>query len=123
MGNDQVETRYIDENTDKWEKEKKERKENSKKWLEDWAWNTRLEKIRIIKEKEEKEKIEKVKLTVTLMPERLSLGAGTQPDPQPDQAEDGPQPEVVHEVDQAEQSQTLQGGEQTGDYPCSPCEQ
>ena len=35
-------TGYIDENTDKWDKEKKERKENSKKWLQDWARNTRL---------------------------------------------------------------------------------
>ena len=75
---------------------KRRKKENFKKWLENWARKTRFEKIRLIKEKEEKEMIEKVKLTVTLMPERLSIGAGTQPDPQPGQAEDRPHHEDSH---------------------------
>jgi hypothetical protein len=57
----------------KWEKEKKEREDNSKHWLEAWARNARFEKIRIIRKKEEKDKIEKLKLTVITIPERLSL--------------------------------------------------
>ena len=35
-------TKYIDENTDRWKKEKKEREENEKKWIEDWAKMTRF---------------------------------------------------------------------------------
>ena len=45
-------TKYTDENTEKWAREKKEREENERKWLEDWARMTRLEKIRTIREKE-----------------------------------------------------------------------
>ena len=44
-------TKCIDENTDKWTREKKEREKNEKKWQDDWARMTRMEKIRMIKEK------------------------------------------------------------------------
>ena len=38
-------TSYIDENTEKWEKEKKEREDNSEKLIANWARSTRFEKI------------------------------------------------------------------------------
>ena len=62
-------TKYIDENEDRWAREKKEGEESVKKWQEDWARMTRREKIRIIKEKE----IDKKQLNVTIWPEGLKL--------------------------------------------------
>ena len=53
-------TKYIDKNTDRWKKEKQEREESEKKWIEDWAKMTRFEKIRKIKEREkEKSSVQK----------------------------------------------------------------
>jgi hypothetical protein len=45
-------TDYIDINTDRWEKEKKERQEKERLVIADWERMSRLEKIRKIKEKE-----------------------------------------------------------------------
>jgi hypothetical protein len=70
-------TKYIDENTDKWAKQKKEKEENEKKWLEDWARMTRLEKIRTIREKQPN----LITLNVTVMPEKLKPTT-TQPENQ-----------------------------------------
>ena len=44
-------------------------KRKEKKWQEDWARMTRMEKIRVIKEKE----IDKKKLDVTIRPEKLKF--------------------------------------------------
>ena len=48
-------TKYIDENTDKWNKQKKEIEENEKKWLQDWARMTIMEKIQTIRIKGNKQ--------------------------------------------------------------------
>ena len=42
-------TSYIDENEEKWARDKKERQENQIKWQEEWARMARLEKIVKIK--------------------------------------------------------------------------
>ena len=42
---------YISENEEKWRVEKREREENSRKWLEDWSRLERFEKIRKIRER------------------------------------------------------------------------
>ena len=42
---------YIDENNFQWEREKLKILEDMNKILEDWERNSRLEKIRILKEK------------------------------------------------------------------------
>ena len=60
-------TQYIDENTDKWTRQKKEREENEKKWLQDWARMTRMEKIQTIREKETNQQT----LNVTVLPEKF----------------------------------------------------
>ena len=43
--------KYIDENNFQWEREKLKILEDMNKILEDWERNSRLEKIRILKEK------------------------------------------------------------------------
>ena len=118
-------TAYIEENTSKWEKEKKEREENSKHWLEAWARNTRFEKIRIIREKEEKEKIEKVKLTVTIIPERLSLAVVLDQLPvQPeDQVHVAAHPQLQHQEGQYNHHHIDCTMQTILTVPCSPCEQ
>ena len=50
-------TNYIDENTERWKKEKLERKENEKRTAQEWAKMERLEKIRVIQEKCKKIKL------------------------------------------------------------------
>ena len=45
-------TRYIDENSNRWKKEKEERKETEKERAEAWLKASRFEKIRILKEKQ-----------------------------------------------------------------------
>ena len=60
-------TRYIDENTDKWAIQKKEKEENEKKWLQDWARMTRLEKIQTIRDKQPNQQT----LNVRLLPEKF----------------------------------------------------
>ena len=54
-------TTYISENEDRWLREKKERNMNEKKRLESWARMTRLEKIRIIREKDLEKRIMETK--------------------------------------------------------------
>ena len=60
-------TRYIGENTDKWTRQKKEREENEKKWLQDWARMTRMEKIQTIRDKQTNRQT----LNVTILPDKF----------------------------------------------------
>ena len=46
-----------------------EREKNEKKWQEDWARMTKMEKIRMIREKE----LDNMKINVTMRPEKLQL--------------------------------------------------
>ena len=48
---------YIDENTERWKKEKDERKKDEKTKAEEWKKMNRLEKIRMIKEKQQENKM------------------------------------------------------------------
>jgi hypothetical protein len=67
-------TTYIDENADKWARDKKERQENEQKWQEEWARMTRFEKIRNIREKtglETKDLMSKI--IPQLKPSKLNL--------------------------------------------------
>ena len=55
-------TNYIDENQDRWEKEKKARETDARRKAEDWHKMQRFEKIRMLKETyEEKEAAKKIK--------------------------------------------------------------
>ena len=45
-------TSYINENEEKWGREKQDREKSNNKWMENWAKKTRFEKIREIKERE-----------------------------------------------------------------------
>ena len=56
-------TAYIAENEEKWRKEKLSREENEKKRYEEWARMTRLEKVRVMKEKYTESTISNVTLT------------------------------------------------------------
>ena len=75
-------TQYIDQNTEKWTRQKKEREENEKKWLQDWARMTRMEKIQPIRDKQtirDKQSNQQTR-NVTVLPEKLK-----QPETQPPQ--------------------------------------
>ena len=48
---------YIDENTDRWKKEKDTRRKDEKTRAEEWKKMNGLEKIRMIKEKQQENKM------------------------------------------------------------------
>ena len=58
---------YIDENTDRWKREKNMRKDDEKTRAESWKKMERLEKIRMIKEKLEENKI----VTINMRPAKF----------------------------------------------------
>ena len=72
-------TKYIDENSERWALEKKDREESSKKWLEDWAKKSRFDKIRAIKEAALEEN--KPRIVTRIRPQKLVLRAGPHHDP------------------------------------------
>ena len=55
-------TQYIDENSERWEKEKTERKLTDEKRAAQWHRSNRFEKIRMIKEKAEENQVVEVRL-------------------------------------------------------------
>ena len=65
-------TQYIDENSDKWEREKMDRQTNVQNWLQDWARMTRLEKI---KRKRDKHVMPCKKLSVSVKSPVLKIPA------------------------------------------------
>ena len=52
-------TSYLRENEQRWNREKLEREKEHRRWLEDWAKKTRLEKIREIKERDSENRYHK----------------------------------------------------------------
>ena len=66
-------TKYIDENSERWALEKKDREESSKKWLEDWAKKSRFDKIRAIKDVALEEN--KPRIVTRIRPQKLVLRA------------------------------------------------
>ena len=78
-------TKYVDENSERWALEKKDREESSKKWLEDWAKKSRFDKIRAIKEAALEEN--KPRIVTRIRPQKLVLRAGPHHDPHQGQHE------------------------------------
>ena len=64
-------TSYINENEEKWGKEKQDREKRNKNWIEKWAKKTRLEKIKEIKERE-LEKVYKKNIIPTITESKFS---------------------------------------------------
>ena len=94
-------TKYIDENTEKWEIEKEKRDQNNQQRLKDWAKLSRLDKIKQIKEKQA---IKSTKLIVTLKPTAITLPS------HPHHPHNPEHNQVELQSNQAEQCHILQGG-------------
>ena len=65
-------TRYIDENNERWKKEKKQRESNEKETAEQWKKMNRLEKIKLLKEKISEDKAAK-EIKAVIMPAIITL--------------------------------------------------
>ena len=121
-------SQYIDENTERWNKERQERQGNETRRAEEWRKMERFEKIRIIREKMEENKT----ITLTIKPAKLPQPVTTdraehQPN-QPtdeqlasDQAEQPNHDSSNVASDQADQhEQTCQDARQGGDQAEQP---
>jgi hypothetical protein len=112
-------TKYIDENSEKWEREKEKRDQNNQQRLQEWARLSRFEKIPQIKEKQA---IKGNKLIVKLKPPVIIIPQ-IPPHPQtPHNHENNraEQSQDEQQSNQAEQCHILQGGSRLDTIPAVP---
>ena len=99
---------YIDENSDRWKKEQKDRQMNMQQTAEEWKRMERFEKIRVIKERKDENRVVKV----SIRPAKLQRKFRAE-----HQHSQGTQSDQADQNDQAEQTaeKTAAKGDDPGD--------
>ena len=65
-------TQYIDENSERWHKERQEREGNETRRAEEWRKMNRFEKIRIIREKMEENRTVTIRIKAATLPQPVT---------------------------------------------------